>query len=565
MQKIKKKEMPHSMKKRLILWMIVFLIPIFIILTLCISFITKSYEKQMQAYVQQMISPFAAEMDAVLNLAMRYIAGKNVDFTLMDEALPEENLERIQKIEETGNQISRELSVQNGIDAVFLWNGKKIWFVQNYDESYVQNRCASLYLKEKLEKEEVFFQSGYQYFEANGIYYLFLTIDIDGGKIGCWFSQDSLLENIKKVGLEGLEGVVLEDNNGHIFYSEDGKEKEKIDQYFVSRKKLSSAPFSIVAFWNQDVIFQPFDILAEIVLFCLGAACILFVSYLFFVQKSVLRPLGRMASVIGNMKKKEIREIEIDPKEPAEVQSVFWALNDLISEVKDLKIRVYEEQIAEQETELQLYQLQLRPHFFLNILNSIISFARSKDYKMVQKMTMYLAGHCRYILYHTWYVSVEEELEYTQNYINMQQIQSGKESSYEENVQEEVLSCKIPILCVQIFVENALKYTRGCEKEIKISVHAEKKEKDGEEKLWITIDDTGNGFSQEQLILFETEKEKKTTGQEHGIGIINVRQRMNILYGDKAEISFSNNREGGAHVEMLMPFCEKNGKEENKK
>lgn len=40
---------------------------------------------------------------------------------------------------------------------------------------------------------------------------------------------------------------------------------------------------------------------------------------------------------------------------------------------------------------------------------------------------------------------------------------------------------------------------------------------------------------------------------------------MNILYGDKAEISFSNNREGGAHVEMLMPFCEKNGKEENKK
>ena len=42
---------------------------------------------------------------------------------------------------------------------------------------------------------------------------------------------------------------------------------------------------------------------------------------------------------------------------------------------------------------------------------------------MVQKMTMYLATHCRYILYNSWYVSLEEELVYTQNFIDMQSTQ----------------------------------------------------------------------------------------------------------------------------------------------
>lgn len=553
MHKMRGKIEPYSMKGRLILWMAVFLLPILLILAVCMSFTTRSYERQMQAYVQQMITPFAAEMDAVLNLAMRYVAGKTVDLGVMEGGEQREKLERLQKINDLGDEISSELSVQDGIDAVFLWNGEKIWFVQNYNRSYAKNQRASLVLREKLEREDLLFEEGYQSFEADGTYYLFLAMKVEGGKIGCWFSEDSLFSGMKEADLAGLERVTLQDRDGNILYA--GTDFAE-DAYFQSEQQLESAPFSIVALWNHDVIFEAFYSLAKIVILCLAAVIALFASYLFFVQRSVIKPLGRLVSVIGGIKKEELGEIPVSMEDPAEVQSVFYALNDMIGEVKDLKIQVYEEQIAEQETKLQLYQLQLRPHFFLNALNSIVSFARSKDYRMVQKMTMSLAGHCRYILYHTWHVSLEEELAYTQNYVNMQKMQSGREILYHADAEEEALNSKIPILCVQIFVENALKYAGTSKEEIQISVHAGKRGKQGEERMWITIEDTGNGFSREQLTQFQTQQKNKADA-DHGIGIVNVRQRLKILYGSEAGIFFSNREEGGAHIEMVMPVYER--------
>lgn len=560
MHKNKRRLGPRSMKGRMMLWMAVFLLPILVIMVICSTVTMRSYERQMQEYVQQMVAPFSAEMDTVLNSAVRYVAGKTIDFELFEEPEGQEKLRMLERMESLGDEISGELSVQEGIDAVFWWNGEKIWFVQNYNQSYTKNRTASLRLREVLKEQEdqKSFYQGYQFFEVDDAYYLFLALDVKGGKIGCWFSEYSLMENLKNAKLDGLEKVVFQDSEGNLLDAKLSENPREMEQYFVSNQELGSNPFSIVALWDRKVIFKPVYSLVKIVMWFLIAAYGLFVAYLFSVQRSVMRPLGRLVKVIGQVKKGEISEIEVDTKEPTEMQGVFYAMNDMIQEVKNLKIRVYEEQIAEQETKLQLYQLQLRPHFFLNILNSIVSFARSKDYQMVQKMTMFLAGHCRYILYHTWYVSLEDELAYTQNYVNMRSIQSGKESFYSEDVEETVLGAKIPILCVQIFVENAMKYAANAEEQIKIYVHAGKIQREQEDKLYIMIDDTGKGFSEEQIRKLQ-EDDGSTHGTEgdHGIGIVNVKQRLKILYGDCAKISFSNNEKGGAHIEMEVPFWEK--------
>ena len=367
-----------------------------------------------------------------------------------------------------------------------------------------------------------------------------------------------MLEEIENADLPGLEAVMFQDAQENRLNGEFDKDSEEMNAYFVSESKMQSVPFSIVALWDKKVIFQPFNSLVQVVMVCLIIVTVLFLSYLVSVQKSVIRPLERMIKVIGHVKKEEIDEIEVNKKEPAEIQSVFLALNDLIQKVRNLKIRVYEEQLTEQETKLQLYQLQIRPHFFLNVLNNIVSFARSNNYQMVQKMTLFLAGHCRYILYHTWHVTLEEELEYTQNYMNMQQIQSEKENLYTAEAEEEVLGCKIPILCIQIFVENSMKYARKNKEEIRILVRAGKWKTKGEEKLWITIDDSGEGFTQEQIKQLQEENDRVyKRGKDHGIGIANVRQRLKILYGDQANISFSNNEKGGAHIKIDLPFCEK--------
>ncbi len=561
MHKKRKERKPCSMKKKIFLWMSVFLFPILVILIICMTFITKSYERQMQEYAGQLIHPFTAQIDTVLSSAIRYIGGKTIDLGVMEKQDDKSRLDAIEQMKALGDEFSEELSVQDDINAVWMWNGEKMWFVQNYNQSYVQNDQAAESLEQILKKksgEELIFQEGYQSFESEDLYYLFLAMDVEGGRIGCWFSVESLLEEIENADLPGLEAVMFQDAQENLLNGEFDKDSEEMNAYFVSESKMQSVPFSIVALWDKKVIFQPFNSLVQVVMVCLIIVTVLFLSYLVSVQKSVIRPLERMIKVIGHVKKEEIDEIEVNKKEPAEIQSVFLALNDLIQKVRNLKIRVYEEQLTEQETKLQLYQLQIRPHFFLNVLNNIVSFARSNNYQMVQKMTLFLAGHCRYILYHTWHVTLEEELEYTQNYMNMQQIQSEKENLYTAEAEEEVLGCKIPILCIQIFVENSMKYARKNKEEIRILVRAGKWKTKGEEKLWITIDDSGEGFTQEQIKQLQEENDRVyKRGKDHGIGIANVRQRLKILYGDQANISFSNNEKGGAHIKIDLPFCEK--------
>ena len=220
---------------------------------------------------------------------------------------------------------------------------------------------------------------------------------------------------------------------------------------------------------------------------------------------------------------------------------------------------MYEEKLVKQQTQMQLFQLQIRPHFLLNALNTIVSFARIKDYDMVQKMTMYLATHCQYILYNPWYVTLEEELVYTQNFIDMQSAQHDARYRYTVRVEDELLDYEIPILGIQIFVENALKHARGLDRPMEILVQIDESVLNGAHYLRIAIEDNGDGFSPSALAELNRPEIPVPDGDDRGIGIANVRQRLKILYNDRAWVRFSNRNDSGAQVEMFLPLDWKGG------
>ena len=65
------------------------------------------------------------------------------------------------------------------------------------------------------------------------------------------------------------------------------------------------------------------------------------------------------------------------------------------------------------------------------------------------------AGKWGYILYNPWYVTLEEELVYTQNFIDMQSAQHDERYRYAVQVEDALLDSEIPILGIQIFVEKS--------------------------------------------------------------------------------------------------------------
>jgi two-component system sensor histidine kinase YesM len=553
----------RSLRNRMILWAIVFVLPIFLILFISTNMATRSYEAQMQGSIQQILSPFAREIDVTLDNAERYVASKKLNLIPLHVSETGDELGRLKALEDIGNSLAKDLSVQPLVDGIFFFDQGALQFVQNYNRDYARNRSAGDYLKQYLSSRDAsspLFQQGYQSFEADGNYYFFIGADLgdEGGVFGLWFNTDTLLGEVQSAKLDGLSMVMFADHAGHILNEQfntpsNRKLQALLSGYLIVTDRLTAGPFTLTALMDRGVVFEPFNNLNRSILLALTLASALLVAYFMFLRGSIIRPLSRLTKSIDRVKTGDFRPIPIRENESTEIRSVYQALNAMTNEVESLKIRVYEEKLTKQNAQMQLFQLQLRPHFFLNALNTILSFARADQYQMIQKMTLCLATHCRYILYNSWFVSVEEELVYTQNYIDMQSMQHDTRYHYVVKVEEESLDREIPILCVQIFVENALKHSWEIASEIEIVASIEEALRDGARFLSVAVDDTGVGFSEDVLQQLNDPDWKVSEDADHGIGIENVRQRLQILYDNRASIAFSNNDRGGAHVEMFLP------------
>lgn len=551
----------NSLRTKMILWALVFVLPIFILLVVNTNKATESYETQMQSGIQKILEPFAREIDVTLDSAKRYVASKKLDLTPLAQNSGADEQTRLAAIREIGDGLAKDMAVQSLVDAIFIYEQDSLQFVLNYDRDYGQNSRAADHLEALLDGRDFstpLFQQGFLSFEVDGEYYIYIAIDVEGGVFGLWFNGDTLLEALRETGVDGMAVAMFTDHTGRMLNAEFNTPSAKrltelLSGYLVVRERLTIAPFTLTALMDRDVVFAPFRELTHSMFLILALAALLLVFYFAFLQGSIIKPLGRLTRALGRIREGDFRPIAIRDNESTEIRNVFQSLNAATREIESLKIRVYEEKLVKQNTQMQLFQLQLRPHFLLNALNTILSFARADQYEMIQKMTLCLANHCRYILYNNWFVTVEEELVYTQNYIDMQSMQHNTGYHYIVDAEDELLDREIPILGVQIFVENALKHSRDIAARIKITVSITEVWHDSLRCLRVVIDDTGVGFGEEVLVQLNDPDWVARQENDRGIGIENVRQRLQLLYDGMAEIYFSNNEQGGAHVEMYLP------------
>lgn len=113
-------------------------------------------------------------------------------------------------------------------------------------------------------------------------------------------------------------------------------------------------------------------------------------------------------------------------------------------------------------------------------------------------------------------------------------------------VDESALDYPVPKLLVQTFVENSIKYA-GRENEIlRIQICSEDI---SESQYRILISDNGTGYPDDVLIAADT---GHFPDNGH-IGIRNLTDRLNLLYGNRARIHLENMEEGGARTELVLP------------
>ena len=355
---------------------------------------------------------------------------------------------------------------------------------------------------------------------------------------------------------------------GGIFYQISGRETGLSDTDYLLLKpgrnivhgkvayvqKLDSANMSVVKIVPHNIWFYISGI--HIVLFVLGLLLILFCIKLYrFTSNQLAIPLEDMTNALRNIQE-GVWEVEFTASNLiTEIENVRQTVRLMLKEIEQYKIRSYEEQLEKQKVQLQFLQLQLAPHFYTNCLKNAYYMLMMKEYENAEEFLLCLSAHLRYLLQtDAKLVTVKTEKEFVQNYVNMEAILSSRPFICEMSVDDRALDVEIPILTLQLFVENSIKYARGIEgRNLQIQVHVRYLSTDNGDSLDITVSDNGPGYPEELLAILN-KKEVSADGQAErkmGVGIINLLSRLRLHYGVGISWYFENR--DGAYSEVILP------------
>lgn len=274
-------------------------------------------------------------------------------------------------------------------------------------------------------------------------------------------------------------------------------------------------------------------------------------------HRRLIAPVQMMAKAMEEIQLREGGEQLTLPNTTfRELEILETNFNQMKEQIHQLRIETYEQKIREQEIHMQYLSSQIQPHFFLNSLNIIFSFAQIKRFDLIQQMTLTLVRYFRYVFQNaSGSVLLKEELEHVDDYLEIQALRYPGTFIYHKSVDKELMNIRILPFLLQTFMENSVKYVLNEEEENEINLDIHRMD---EKYIRVQIWDTGSGFPAEILTSQQLDTERDS---RHQIGLRNASQRLMIYYRGKANIHLYNREEGGACVELILPIDEQKGAE----
>jgi two-component system LytT family sensor kinase len=185
-------------------------------------------------------------------------------------------------------------------------------------------------------------------------------------------------------------------------------------------------------------------------------------------------------------------------------------------------------------------RMQLQPHFLFNALNALSTLVHSSPLQ-ADEMIASLSELLRRALHDRdrAEVSLREELEVMELYLDIQKIRFGERLVVEQDIRTDLLDAAVPGLLLQPLVENSIKHALERRNgPLHIAIKATRENSN----LILTVSDDGPGLTNENSPLKE------------GIGIGNTRARLAVLYANKHAFSAGNQTGGGFVATCILPF-----------
>jgi two-component system LytT family sensor kinase len=201
------------------------------------------------------------------------------------------------------------------------------------------------------------------------------------------------------------------------------------------------------------------------------------------------------------------------------------------------------------EARLDALQRQINPHFLFNTLNSIASLIRSKP-DLAREMIVKLSHILRVLLRdRDAFVPLREELDFTDDYLDIEVVRFGEKLRVVKEISDDTLDIIVPSMLLQPLIENSIKH--GLEPRISggtITLRS----RIADDRLLLEIEDDGVGIEPGGPT---TAPDSGIVREGSGIGMRNVRERIQVLYGDEAHVDIISRPGRGTRVSLRMPLA----------
>lgn len=458
-------------------------------------------------------------------------------------------------------QLGRSIETLDSIDAVHIYS---------FENRYVMSSSGTGGLVENFPWKE-----WYTYYEKSGEINFIINSEKDSCIYICFAAYDTqgvcglVAYEIKYTSMEKLfhNSAYLADSefyltgtDGKIIYSSDGKSgfSEEANKAFATMEKdnLKSCKKNNIVYFRRSLNSYPavsltyvsdlkyadrnLGYLNLLFVICLIVAVLMPIFISLYISADFYRSVVKIVS--------ELNADDIDNS--AEIDEFTFISEHIIEMIKrneDMEKELVQRTSNFKKAQAVALQTQINPHFMFNTLNLISLSARNlaKGKNVVSTTVSLLAELLSYVLdTHNYIVDIEEEIHYAKKYIEIQSIKHNNGFECVWDIDANVLKCKTIKMILQPLLENSFQHGLTYLEGKKGVIHISAKSNNG--KISFCVRDNGIKIPTEKLLEVQERLQTEDLPQKGHIGLVNINQRIKLVYGDDYGVRIESDDSGTA-------------------
>lgn len=387
--------------------------------------------------------------------------------------------------------------------------------------------------------------------------------------------------NKERIGKQ-LEGRLFEqvrDHEGAFFIDEEAGEEGLQRIYFSRRSDYSG--WTLVSSMPLEAVRKPVQTIRQTTLAASAISIVVALLLAYRFGRSIISPIRMIEQGMRRTEKGDWTKVPLRGKKD-EMDRLIHSYNIMVSRLSELVERVYESELKNQDNlfkrqlaEFQALQLQINPHFLYNTLETVICYAVVQESEEIKDIVRAMSLMLRYsVQTDLEEITVANELKHVLHYMTIMNYRFEQPFELQVDIPPEYLLKKMVRLTLQPLVENAFKHAfpDGIEDYHYIRIYAEAEG----QRLKITVADNGQGMPEEELLKLrmklsvneaqrskerqlreqlsaEEQVEVGQAGEHGGIGLINVHNRIQMVFGAQYGLSVESAPGQGTAVTLTMP------------